>query len=259
MNESGKMPGARGTSMGGAATSQAADDVERAIGSEGGSASGVSAAEDVSDLCTRAADGQAGEYRFNDDVYRQTLDTVADAVFHLDSDKRVVWMNNAAATLSKSVARFRVSLGQRLQTGDSALDGRVSEICRGREPRNLPLVIDARNDAGTLFVGHVRGVDGGVSDELTVAAMLIVHAAARGGDWSDLVAHFGLTAAEVQLTQDLVTGMTLDEAAIRRGTSIHTVRNQLRSVLSKTGTNRQSELVGLLTPFAPRRTKGDAA
>lgn len=255
MGESGKDPDTRAAGVGGVIASgrpgvfARVDDsrpTDHRSGSEAHSASG-------------ARSDQSGSPGNEADVYRQTLDTVADAVFHLDGDKRVVWLNNAASALGRSVARFRVGPGQRLQTGDPAFDARVADICRGRDPRHLPFVIDARNDAGTLLVGHVRSSDGHGSVGNEVAAILIVHAAARGGDWGDLVAHFGLTAAEVALTHDLITGMTLDDVALRRGTSIHTVRNQLRSILAKTGTNRQSELVGLLAPFAAQRSPGGRA
>jgi DNA-binding CsgD family transcriptional regulator len=57
---------------------------------------------------------------------------------------------------------------------------------------------------------------------------------------------FGLSEAEAQLAVALSSGKTLDDAAHERGTSIHTIRTQLKSVFNKTGTKRQSDLVSLL-------------
>ncbi|GEM_PF-1615717 len=57
---------------------------------------------------------------------------------------------------------------------------------------------------------------------------------------------FGLSEAEAQLAVALGCGKTLDDAAQERGTSIHTIRSQLKSIFNKTGTKRQSDLVSLL-------------
>jgi DNA-binding CsgD family transcriptional regulator len=57
---------------------------------------------------------------------------------------------------------------------------------------------------------------------------------------------FLLTAAEAELAGALCCGRTLDEAALERGTSINTIRSQIRSIFLKTGTKRQPELVSLL-------------
>lgn len=57
---------------------------------------------------------------------------------------------------------------------------------------------------------------------------------------------FGLSEAEAQLAVALGSGKTLDDSAHERGTSIHTIRTQLKSIFNKTGTKRQSDLVSLL-------------
>jgi DNA-binding CsgD family transcriptional regulator len=53
----------------------------------------------------------------------------------------------------------------------------------------------------------------------------------------------GLTSAEARLALQLAAGSTLDEIADRNGLQVSTLRAQLRSVYSKTGINRQFELV----------------
>ena len=57
---------------------------------------------------------------------------------------------------------------------------------------------------------------------------------------------YALTPAETRLVEALVNGRTLQEAADTIGVRLNTVRNQLRSVLGKTGTRRQAELVRLV-------------
>jgi DNA-binding CsgD family transcriptional regulator len=57
---------------------------------------------------------------------------------------------------------------------------------------------------------------------------------------------FGLTPAEGRLALAIFEGLSPGEAATSFGVSPHTVRVQLGQVFAKTGTNRQSELVGLM-------------
>jgi DNA-binding CsgD family transcriptional regulator len=58
---------------------------------------------------------------------------------------------------------------------------------------------------------------------------------------------FGFTAAEARLAIALYEGLSLAEAAVRFDRSLNTVRAQLRSVLLKTQTTRQSELLRLMS------------
>lgn len=54
---------------------------------------------------------------------------------------------------------------------------------------------------------------------------------------------FGLTAAEVEIVRGITLGLPVKDIAEARGRSAETVRTQLRSILSKTETHSQSELV----------------
>lgn len=57
---------------------------------------------------------------------------------------------------------------------------------------------------------------------------------------------FGFTPAEASLALLLANGLTLDEAAAKLDIKKNTVRSQLRSIFSKTGVTRQTELVRVL-------------
>ena len=54
---------------------------------------------------------------------------------------------------------------------------------------------------------------------------------------------FGLTGAEVEIVRGITLGLPVRDIAEARGRSLDTVRTQLRSILSKTETHSQSELV----------------
>lgn len=58
--------------------------------------------------------------------------------------------------------------------------------------------------------------------------------------------HYGLTGAETEVANGLLTGYSLEEIAALRKVKIGTVRDQVKSMLAKTVTSRQMEMVKLL-------------
>lgn len=68
-----------------------------------------------------------------------------------------------------------------------------------------------------------------------------------------LIDMFGVTPAEAKLIACLLDGLTLTAAAKALGVSRNTARTQLSSVFTKTGVNRQNQLIKLVTDtFAAR-------
>ncbi len=57
---------------------------------------------------------------------------------------------------------------------------------------------------------------------------------------------YGLTPAEAKLTILLVQGLSLDKAAEKLNVSLNTVRTHLKGIFTKTGANRQSEVVRII-------------
>ena len=58
--------------------------------------------------------------------------------------------------------------------------------------------------------------------------------------------HYKLIAAETEVANGLLTGYSLEEIAALRKVKIGTVRDQVKSMLAKTGTNKQAEMIKLL-------------
>lgn len=81
--------------------------------------------------------------------------------------------------------------------------------------------------------GQARGVTLFISDPEQALAILP----------ETLEGLYGFTVAEARLVIALVSGHTLDMVAISTGTSPNTLRNHLKAVFRKTGTNRQAELM----------------
>lgn len=61
---------------------------------------------------------------------------------------------------------------------------------------------------------------------------------------------FALTPAEIEVTNLILAGQTLEAIADKRGVSIHTIRVQVKAILEKTQSSRQSDLFRLTGLFA---------
>lgn len=66
---------------------------------------------------------------------------------------------------------------------------------------------------------------------------------------SSLMEAYRLTRAEAKLAGEIASGESIENIATKFGLSRDTVRNQLKSVFSKTGISRQIDLVLLLNQF----------
>jgi DNA-binding CsgD family transcriptional regulator len=99
-------------------------------------------------------------------------------------------------------------------------------------------------------VAHLLPIRGAAHDIFSRAeALLIVTSLipSKTASTDILSGLFDLTPAEARLAGGLVEGKTLSEIAAQRGVALETLKSQLKTVFAKTGTRRQSELVGLLS------------
>ncbi|MBT9567621.1 MAG: helix-turn-helix transcriptional regulator [Thiobacillus sp.] len=91
------------------------------------------------------------------------------------------------------------------------------------------------------------------SDRHTLNVPTFILLVRQGGSppsLSEAVAqHFDLTPAEFRLCNALASGLSLKACAQAWNRSYETLRSQLKTILSKTGTHRQIELVALLDTF----------
>lgn len=113
-------------------------------------------------------------------------------------------------------------------------------------PRSIPL---AARDDGPAMIVHVVPIRREAHDVFTASvAMLIVATVTALEMPSTGLLHglFDLTPAETRIAQALVNGRRLGELASQTGVSVETLRTQLKSVMGKTGTRRQVDLVRLL-------------
>jgi DNA-binding CsgD family transcriptional regulator len=116
-------------------------------------------------------------------------------------------------------------------------------------------------DAGSAMIAHVVPIRGLARDVFSrSAAMLMLTPVTRPEAPSvDLIRSlFDLTPAEARVARGLAAGQTVKVIAADSGTSANTVRSHVNAVLTKTGFNRQSDMVALLNGLRPPRSSGDA-
>jgi DNA-binding CsgD family transcriptional regulator len=79
------------------------------------------------------------------------------------------------------------------------------------------------------------------------------HASTANGFTRSAGLLWGLTAAESAVAEGALAGWSLRQVAARRGTTIETVRSQMKSVLRKAGASTRPRLIGMLlqTPWQP--------
>jgi DNA-binding CsgD family transcriptional regulator len=104
-------------------------------------------------------------------------------------------------------------------------------------------------DGGDLVVGHLIPTPGQARDIFDGAAAIFVVtplSAPKAPDVSLIQALFDLTPAEARVARGVVEGATVANLAQRFGVSRETIRSQIKSVFSKTGAQRQADLVSQL-------------
>ena len=175
-------------------------------------------------------------------------------------DKRVLHLNGRArACLGNCLA---TSASGRLVAQDRNCDGALQAILNnalvswssvaGEGPELADALGLARPERQPLII-RVVPIEGEARAVLEGAALLVLiidpddcpepsHAMLRQV--------FGLTRGEARLASSLLCGESLNEIAERTGATSGTVRSQAKALFLKTRTNRQSELVALLTRVA---------
>lgn len=184
----------------------------------------------------------------------QAVEALGAGAMVVGFDRRVRHLSPTAERLLAAGGPLGLDRQSRLVLADPHLaEGLGAMLARGT-PRSLSAIVP-RPDGWALRVVLTRLVMDSVSDWLqgpTVVVLLTPLAEASADPAAlDLAARrFGLTAAETQVLSALAAGLTPDQIAVLRGTGRETVRAQLRSLFTKTGTHRQTQLIRLVLPRA---------
>jgi DNA-binding CsgD family transcriptional regulator len=151
-------------------------------------------------------------------------------------------LDAAARTLvaigREDTSRLRRLIHQAAQTSSASGEEAAGSVLLRREASGRPLhTLVLPLKAHHYYVGRRPAAVGVLVSELDQRLELSAEHARSLYD---------LTPAESRLASWLLSGRRLKDVADELHVSLHTVRAQLKSVFSKTGTNRQGELIRLL-------------
>lgn len=166
---------------------------------------------------------------------------------------RAVFLNHAAERLADDGAILRLDHAGRLSLTDARADEALRAILAGR-PGVRPELRVAGGAAGPMVVrvvplssARLRALGFGPLDADLGAAHLIALARPSGAEdpAAVLVARLGLSRSEAEVLIALSAGQSPREIAEGRRTSLHTVRNQIKSAMARAGVARQADLMRL--------------
>ncbi|GEP06129.1 DNA-binding protein [Methylobacterium oxalidis] len=187
-------------------------------------------------------------------VAAQVLDVVDIPAAVLGKQAQVLSVNAGCSKLYGTAIREARRLTLNNQDADRlltrALDGISTEL--RNSTRSIP--IPATEELGPMVL-HILPVRRAAADLFNAASAIAIFtpvALSAPPDLSVLCGLFDLTGAEARVAREIAACRTIEEIAAQTGVSINTVRTQLKSVLAKTGTHRQAELVGLLAGAGSR-------
>lgn len=178
------------------------------------------------------------------------------AAFICDINGKVVACNRAG-TLAFRVAEDAPLSALPIEPNDVMRLGTViRRVASRRAERIITLRVRSTITGGPVIV-RVSPVDG--ADGRSLALVLSTELVWPEGFAATVQEAFSLTPAEVEIVRGITLGLPIRDIAEARGRSVDTVRTQMRSILAKTETHSQAELVrvvlGLMdvaqTPLGP--------
>lgn len=165
-----------------------------------------------------------------------------------DKDGQVVFINSMANTLDG----FRLNAAGRCLTTNAnetrALHRLIGNAAELGQSNAMSLYRNNPNRPLSAVVVSLQNRPLPFSGSTPVVALFIYDPdQSLNLDDSLLTQCYGLSLAEAKLATALLRGQTASDYAQSRSISSNTVKTQLKQVLAKTGTHRQSELIQLLT------------
>lgn len=120
------------------------------------------------------------------------------------------------------------------------LRGVIRKVAHGQDERVVTLRMRSTS-TGSVVIMRVSALE--VMGRTQLALVMSTELVWPEGFEHTVQEAFGLTAAEVEIVRGITLGQPVKDIAEARGRSAETVRTQLRSILAKTETHSQQELV----------------
>jgi DNA-binding CsgD family transcriptional regulator len=192
----------------------------------------------------RVGEGNVGA----EDPLHLHLETLPEAMCIVDDQGGLVFANSSLVKLAREVDGIVLSAREfRLARADE--NQRFQRLCSSARPSSLingpgggamPISRPSGRRPYMATVSPLAGKAGSVLVTVNDLDRTLSPSPER------LVAAFGLTRSEARVAAYLFEMGRLEDVAAASGTSIGTVRHQLKSVFDKTGTTRQAELMTLI-------------
>lgn len=199
-------------------------------------------------------------------LLRNGIDTEGTAVAVLGANRKLARIDVLAEHLILAGTVLRLDSGGRLRLTDPALDalvaraataGRFARATRRQPPSSLGLA-PGGYDVRVVPLDDTLLADFSLPSlwyaEPPLSVLLLRPVRPAADPALALRQHLGLSQVEAEIVLALCAGLSPREIALARGTSLHTVRNQIKSAQSRTGAHRQSDLVLRAAHLLPRRT-----
>jgi len=186
----------------------------------------------------------------------EAIDRLPTGLLLLDAKRRIVVQNRGAERIIAANDGFRID-----RHGPSADDARENATLQkliadaidarvGQEIRAAGFVAISRPSGErsyAVMVTPLLAVPGKSVMSDAVVAIFVADPSARFFAAPEALTElYQLTHSEAELVRLLATGLSLEEAADKRGVSLNTARSHLKHVFAKTDTSRQGELVRLI-------------
>lgn len=169
----------------------------------------------------------------------------------LDFGGRVQHMNKRARRhLGLDIHLLHGQLSTADKQANHAFQQLVADLLRPPSPKaSAPILANVPRQNGRPLFAYGMPVARSAQEifQHSKAILILVDPDEQSSPPEIVLRHgFNLTPAESRLALALGEGDTLHEFALRQGVSVGTARIQLKAVMAKTSTRRQSELVALL-------------
>jgi DNA-binding CsgD family transcriptional regulator len=195
---------------------------------------------------------QSRRQHLENNAYIRAIDQLSFGVIILNERGHVIRVNEMASRIMKEGQHLRV-VGHCLQAGDPANEVAVAQAIAavlGGKPMpggsHGSLKISAQREGEPSLFVLVKPIHDGHAEAGAPVAGVALFLAADQLHRSITIEPFarlhGLSPAEVELVSELLDGVSIVEASSALGISENTARAQLRSIFSKTGTHRQTDL-----------------
>ena len=186
----------------------------------------------------------------------EAIDRLPTGLLLLDAKRRVVVQNRGAERIIAANDGFRID-----RHGPSADDARENATFQkliadaidaraGQEIRSAGFVAISRPSGERSYAVMVTPLIAAPGKSVmsdAVVAIFVADPSARFFAGPEVLTElYQLTHSEAELVRLLATGLSLEEAADKRGVSLNTARSHLKHVFAKTETSRQGELVRLI-------------